>query len=350
MSTEKLHPDAQLVCGLIVAANRPPLETMTPVEARFAYLATRPVLQPDPPPVAEVAALEAPGPAGPIPLRLYRGRGADEGSLQPGLVFFHGGGWVIGDLDSHDQVCRALANATRSIVVAVDYRLAPEHKFPAAVEDAIAATRWISVNAARLGIDAGRMAVGGDSAGGNLSAVVALDSRDRGGPPLAFQVLIYPCTDMALVLPSHFRHADQLPLRRTTMQWFVDNYLRGATDQADWRASPLRARDFAKLPPALIVTASFDPLCDDGEAYAKALSEAQVPVTLERFAGQIHGFLSMGRIVADFGPPDCNGGNPFAASVQNCLGRKHLALDAYCGSLAQGCGNTPAQVIVVAPE
>ena len=299
MSTEKLHPDAQFVCELIVAANRPPLETMTPKEARFAYLATRPVLQPDPPPVAQVAALEAPGPAGPIPLRLYRGRGADEGSLQPALVFFHGGGWVIGDLDSHDQVCRALANAARAIVVAVDYRLAPEHKFPAAVEDAIAATRWIADNAPRLGIDAARLAVGGDSAGGNLSAVVAIDARDNGGPALAYQVLIYPVTDMALVLPSHFRHADQLPLRRTTMQWFVDNYLRGVTDQADWRASPLRARDFAKLPPALVVTAGFDPLCDDGDAYAKALSEAQVPVTLERFAGQIHGFLSMGRLVAD---------------------------------------------------
>ena len=179
---------------------------------------------------------------------------------------------MIGDLDSHDQVCRALANAARSIVVAVDYRLAPEHKFPAAVQDAIAATRWIADNAPRLGIDAARLAVGGDSAGGNLSAVVAIDARDNGGPALAYQVLIYPVTDMALVLPSHFRHADQLPLRRTTMQWFVDHYLRGATDQADWRASPIRARDLAKLPPALVVTASLDPLRDDGEAYAKALS------------------------------------------------------------------------------
>jgi acetyl esterase len=295
----KLHPDAARVCEMIVAANRPPLETMTPAEARLAYLATRQVLQPDPPPVAEVAALEAPGPAGPIPLRLYRGHGADKGAPQPALVYFHGGGWVIGDLDSHDQVCRALANAARAIVVAVDYQLAPEHKFPGAAEDAIAATRWIAGNAARLGIDAARLAVGGDSAGGNLAAVVALDARDRGGPPLAFQVLIYPSTDMGLKLPSHLRHADQLPLRRTTMQWFVDHYLRDGTDLADWRASPLRARSFAKLPPALVVTASFDPLCDEGEAYAKALTEAGVPVTLERFAGQIHGFLSMGRIVAD---------------------------------------------------
>jgi acetyl esterase len=299
MATDKLDPDAQRVCELIVLANRPALETLSPAEARFAYLAARQVLQPDPPPVAEVVALEALGPAGPIPLRLYRGHGAGKDAPQPALIYFHGGGWVIGDLDSHDQVCRALANATRSIVVSVDYRLAPEHKFPAAADDAIAATRWIAGNAARLGIDPSRLAVGGDSAGGNLAAVVALDARDRGGPGLAYQVLIYPSTDMALELPSQLRHADQLPLRRTTMQWFVDHYLRDGADKADWRASPMRARDFARLPPALVVTAAFDPLCDDGEAYAKALAEAGVPVALERFAGQIHGFLSMGRIVAD---------------------------------------------------
>jgi acetyl esterase len=221
--------------------------------------------------------------------------------MQPALVFLHGGGWVIGDLESHDQVCRALANAARSIVAAVDYRLAPEHKFPAAVDDAIAATRWIADNAARLGIDAKRLAVGGDSAGGNLAAVVSLDARDRGGPPLVFQLLVYPGTDMALDQPSHWRHADQLPLRRTTMQWFVRNYLRDAADVRDWRASPLRAASFERLPPALVVTAGFDPLHDEGEAYAQALSAAGVPVALKRFDGQIHGFLNMGRIVGDSG-------------------------------------------------
>ena len=297
----KLHPDAQRVCEMIVAANRPPLETMAPAQARLAYLATRQALQPDPEEVAEVVALEASGPAGPTPLRLYRGQGVDKGALQPALIFFHGGGWVIGDLESHDQVCRAFANATRCIVVAVDYRLAPEHKFPAAADDAIAATRWIADNAKTLGIDATRLAVGGDSAGGNLAAVVALDARDRGGPPLVFQLLIYPGTDMALDRPSHFRHAEQLPLRRTTMQWFVNHYLRDAADQGDWRASPLRAGSLRNLPPALVVTAGFDPLCDEGEAYAAALGDAKVPVTLERFAGQIHGFLTMGRIAADSG-------------------------------------------------
>lgn len=299
MSSEHLHPDAARVCEMIVAANRPPMETLTAPQAREAYLASRRLLQPDSEEVAEIVALEATGPAGAIPLRLYRGQGAAKDQLQPAIIFFHGGGWVIGDLDSHDQACRALANATRCIVVAVHYRLAPEHKFPAAVEDAIAATRWIADNGKGLGIDACRLAVGGDSAGGNLTAVVTLDARDRGGLPLVFQLLIYPGTDMRLDRPSHLRHADQLPLRRTTMQWFVGHYLRDEKDQADWRASPLRARNFEGLPPALVVTAAFDPLCDEGEAYAKALQEAKVPVTLECFRGQIHGFLTMGRVASD---------------------------------------------------
>src|SRR5262245_3855644 len=228
MPNERLHPDAARVCEMIVAANRPAYETLSPVQAREAYLASRRALQPDSEPVAAVAGLEAQGPAGPILLRLYRGVGADEGQPQPALVYFHGGGWVIGDLESHDQVCRALANRASCIVVAVDYCLAPEHKFPAAVDDAIAATRWIAANAPSLGIDARRLAVGGDSAGGNLSAVVALDARDRGGPPLVFQLLIYPATDMQMGRPSHARHADQLPLRRATMRWFVGHYLRDA--------------------------------------------------------------------------------------------------------------------------
>jgi acetyl esterase len=301
MPTQQLHPDAARVCEMIVAANRPAYETLSPAEARAAYLASRRALQPDPDPVAAIAALEAQGPAGPIPLRLYRGHGAGEGRPQPALVFFHGGGFVIGDLESHDQVCRALANAAGSLVVAVDYRLAPEHKFPAAVDDAIAATRWIADNAQSLGIDARRLAVGGDSAGGNLAAVVALDARDRGSPALAFQLLVYPATDMAMSLPSHERHADQLPLRRATMQWFLGHYLRDAADGADWRASPLRAASFRNLPPTLVATAGFDPLGDEGEAYARALAEAVVPVVHRRFDGQIHGFLTMGRIVADAG-------------------------------------------------
>jgi acetyl esterase len=257
------------------------------------------VLQPEPEPVAEVAALAAAGPAGPIALRLYRGQGCAEGRPQPALVYLHGGGWVIGDLESHDQVCRALANAASCIVLAVDYRLAPEHKFPAAAEDTIAALQWIAANAARLGIDASRLAVGGDSAGGNLAAVAAIDARDRGGPPLRLQFLVYPAADMSLDWPSAERHAQQLPLTRAAMDWFIAHYLRSPADKADWRASPLRAANLNGLPPAFIVTAGFDPLCDEGQAYAQALQGAGVPVVHEPFPGQIHGFLSMGRIVAD---------------------------------------------------
>jgi acetyl esterase len=299
MAEAKLHPQARLVCDLIVASGRPPIETQTPAEARAAYLASRKVLQPDADDVAEVRELAAPGPVGRIPLRLYRGKGCAGDALQPALLYFHGGGWVIGDLESHDQLCRAIANAIPSIVVAVDYRLAPEHKFPAAVEDALAATRWLAEHAPGIGIDSGRLAVGGDSAGGNLAAVVALAARDGSGPRIRAQVLIYPGTDMGLEHASHHRHAAQLPLTRAGMHWFVGHYLNGEEEKADWRASPLRAKSFAGLPPALVITAEFDPLCDEGEAYAEALKRAGVFVALERFPGQIHGFLSMGRIIED---------------------------------------------------
>ena len=299
MAQDKLHPDAQKVVDLIIASGRPPFESLSPSEARVAYAASRAVLQPEPEDVAEVATLSAPGPGGDIPLRVYRGNGLGKGGKHPALIYFHGGGWVIGDLDSHDQACRALANATPCMVVSVDYRLAPEHKFPAAAEDAIAATQWIAANAARLGIDSGRLAVGGDSAGGNLAAVVAIDARDRGGPRLGLQFLVYPATDMRMDWPSAERHAQQLPLTRAAMDWFIAHYMRNDADKADWRASPLRAPSLKGLPPALIVTAAFDPLCDEGEAYAKALRAAGVTVAYEPFAGQIHGFLTMGRIVSD---------------------------------------------------
>ena len=228
------------MCELIVAVGRSPFETPTP--PRRAAPPDRAAAAADPEPVAEGVNCR-PGPTGPIPLRFYCGQ-VPQAALQPALITSHGGAGD-GDLESHDQVCRALANATPCIIVAVDYRLAPEHKFPAAVEDAIATTRWIAGNAAPLGIDAARLAVGGDSAGGNLAAVASLDARDRGGPPLAFQLLIYPCADMAMDRPSHFRHAEELPLTRSTMQWFVRHYLRDAEDERDWRASP--APGLAKL-------------------------------------------------------------------------------------------------------
>jgi acetyl esterase len=293
-----LDPQAKLVLDALAAVTMPDPWTIEPATFRAQVREMR--AAPPGEPVASALDLAIPGPAGEIPVRVYTPLERARGPL-PGLAFLHGGGFVIGDLESHDQVCRALANAAGSLVVAVDYRLAPEHKFPAAVDDAIAATRWIADNAQSLGIDARRLAVGGDSAGGNLAAVVALDARDRGSPALAFQLLVYPATDMAMSLPSHERHADQLPLRRATMQWFLGHYLRDAADGADWRASPLRAASFRNLPPALVATAGFDPLGDEGEAYARALAEAVVPVVHRRFDGQIHGFLTMGRIVADAG-------------------------------------------------
>jgi acetyl esterase len=214
------------------------------------------------------------------------------------VVYFHGGGWVCGDLDTHDAVCRGIANHGRCAVVSVDYRLAPEHKFPAAVEDAIAALAWTSANAASLGIDAERLVAGGDGAGGNLAAVAAIAAREGGGPPLAMQILVYPVADQSLDCASYERFGEDYPLTRETMRWCRDHYLRDARDVADWRASPLHAADLARLPPAYVITAGFDPLYDEGKAYAERLMQAGVPVTYECFEGQVHGFLIMGGVMA----------------------------------------------------
>lgn len=295
-----INPDAAKVVELIIASGRPPYPTIGHVAAREIFVASRAILQPDPSPVGEVRDLAATGPAGNIPLRLYRGQETNKSRPQPALIYYHGGGWVLGNLDSHDGVCRDIANAAQCTVIAVDYRLAPEAKFPAAADDAIAAAQWIHDNAADLCIDRARLAVGGDSAGGNLSAVVALHARDNGGPKLKLQVLIYPSADMSSVYPSYEEFAEQLPLTRTTMDWFVDLYLNSREQDArDWRASPLHAKSLAGLPPAFIITAAMDPLRDEGEAFARALMKAGVPVEVKRFDGQIHGFLTMGRIIRD---------------------------------------------------
>ncbi|MBV8167032.1 MAG: alpha/beta hydrolase [Alphaproteobacteria bacterium] len=297
-----LDPDAQRVLDLIREAGRPPYETMEPTAARELYRKGRTVLQPAPPPVALTRELSAPGAHGAIPLRLYRGIGTRDGAALPALVFYHGGGWVFGDLDTHDGPCRMLANAARCAVVAVDYRMAPEHKFPAAIDDCTAATRWIADNAASLGIDAGRLAVGGDSAGGNLAAAVALWARDerasgRAAPSLCFQLLVYPALDMAMDAASHGVHTQGLPLTHATCVWFRDLYLRQPGDRADWRASPLRAATLSALPPAYIVTAGYDPLCSEGEAFAHRLRAAGNAVTHRHVPDQIHGFMTMGKII-----------------------------------------------------
>jgi acetyl esterase len=296
-----LDPDAQRVLDLIREAGRPPYETLPPSEARELYRKGRTVLQPEPPAVAAVRDLDAPAPHGALKLRLYRGAGTAAECALPVLVFYHGGGWVIGDLDTHDGVCRHLANVARCAVVAVDYRLAPEHKFPAAVEDCVWATAWIARNAAALGLDPTRLAVGGDSAGGNLAAAVCLDARARGTPAITFQLLIYPALDMAMSLESHRRHTSNLPLTHATAAWFRELYLRSTADYADWRASPLRATDLKRLPPAYVLTAGFDPLCSEGEAFAQQLEAAGVAVTYRHWPDQIHGFITMGRIIAAAG-------------------------------------------------
>ena len=289
-----LDHDAQTLLDMVRAANRPAFETVGAAEARLLYMAGRRVLAPEPMLVAEMRDLTLPGPGGPIPLRLYR---SSADAVLPVLVFFHGGGWVVGDIETHDTVCRHLANRAECAVVSVDYRLAPEHKFPAAVEDSFAATLWIADNAAALGVDPARLAVGGDSAGGNLAAAVSLIARDAGAPRICYQLLIYPATDAAMRHESIARFAEGYVLTRPTMRWFYEQYLRDPSDAADWRVSPLVAPDLARLPPALVLTAGYDPLCDEGDAYAARLTAAGVPVQHRRFPGQIHGFATNGKII-----------------------------------------------------
>jgi acetyl esterase len=215
----------------------------------------------------------------------------------PLLVYFHGGGWTIGDLDTHDVLCRTLCATAGIAVLSVDYRLGPEHRFPAAVDDAVAATRFARAQAAALGIDPARIAVGGDSAGGNLAAVVCLALRDAGEPLPAFQLLIYPATDMRAVAPSHEANGQGYLLTRDSVAYYRGHYIADAAEWPDWRASPLLATDHAHLPPALVLTAGFDPLRDEGRQYADALSGAGVPTQLVCFGRQVHGFVTMGRVI-----------------------------------------------------
>ena len=287
----------QAVMERLARSALPPYHSMSADEARRLYKESRALLSPAVPEVDAVRALAASGPAGPIPLRMYRGMGTAAGTPLPLLVYFHGGGWTIGDLDTHDIVCRTLANRARCAVIAVDYRMGPEHRFPAAVEDSLAATLWAAEHAFMLGIDATRIAVGGDSAGGNLAAVVAITLRDAGGLAPVFQALVYPATDQRLDTASHERYGEGYLLTRKAILWFRDNYL-SPGDYDDWRASPLRAADFARLPPAHIITAGYDPLLDEGRAYSDRLVAAGVPVLYECFDGMAHGFLTMGGVIA----------------------------------------------------
>jgi acetyl esterase len=292
-----LDPQVQGVIEMVARAGRPAYHTLSPKDARQLFLETRPAATPTPPEIGGVRNVVAETPQGAIPVRVYRPASVPDATPLPGYVYFHGGGWVIGDLATHDVLCRQLTAASGASVVSVDYRLAPEHKFPAAADDAWAATRWVVAHGAELGLDATRLAVGGDSAGGNLAAVAALMARDAGGPAIRQQVLIYPVTDVMRETRSYADFAEGYMLTRDSMRWFIAHYLRSKDDARDWRVSPLRAPSLAGLPPALIVTAGFDPLRDEGEMYAGRLRDAGVTVDYVCYGGMIHGFAGMGKLI-----------------------------------------------------
>ena len=292
-----IHPQTQALLALMIERGVPPTHTLSPTDARAFYRERRGYTQPAPPAVASSRDLQATGPQGGIPLRLIRPAGSNESDVLPVLVYYHGGGWVIGDLDTHDTLCRQLANAAGCAVVAVDYRMGPEHRFPAAVIDAVAATHWVRAHAPELHVDASRLAVGGDSAGGNLAAVVALSARESGDLPIVFQLLIYPATDQHRAHPSHASNGKGYMLETETMDYFSGHYIADKAQYKDWRASPLLHADLSKLPPALVLTAGFDPLRDEGAAYAEKLTAAGNRASYVCFERQIHGFITMGKVI-----------------------------------------------------
>jgi acetyl esterase len=288
------HPQVVAVLERVARSGLPLYHQVSPFVARRLYHDTRAALAPPPPEVSESRIVLAAGPAGPIVMRAYRPAGVDAKEVLPGLVFFHGGGWVIGDPDTHEGLCRALANGARCAVFSVDYRLAPENPFPAAVEDCVAAARYVSAQALALRVDPNRIAVGGDSAGGNLAAVVSLSARDSGGPAICYQLLIYPATDQRFSYPSYARNGEGYLLTLPVMTYFRGHYLPRKEDWTDWRASPLLAKSLAKLPPAYVLTAGFDPLVDEGGAYADRLAKEGVEVAYREYPDMIHGFILFG--------------------------------------------------------
>ena len=274
----------------MAALKAPKLWELGPQAARAAMRMS--IFRQNNTPIGKIENRTIEGPGGALNLRIYTPI-VTSSSVLSGLVFFHGGGFVLGDLESHDDLCRVLTNESGCRVVSVDYRLAPEHPFPAAVDDALAATKWVASNAAPLGIDPNRLAVGGDSAGGNLAAVVAQLAR-AGGPPLAFQLLIYPVTQLGAPDTVSMReNAKGYFLEKDGMDWFTRLYAPDKDHRHDPRLSPLRCKDLAALPPAYVVTAGFDPLRDEGRDYADALDKAGVPVTHVNYPGMVHGFFSM---------------------------------------------------------
>lgn len=292
-SLSGLDPEARQVLEFGGQAGTPPFEQGTPEAARRAYEQGLPDLQGEREPVGSVTGRNIAGPGGPLALRIYRGQRAPATGA-PALLYLHGGGWVIGNLESHDEICRWFANMAGCVVISPAYRLAPEHKFPAAVEDCRAVLTFIQYAAGDLGIDARRIAVAGDSAGGNLAAVLSLLARDD-AMQLTAQLLFYPNTDAAQTADSYRRFAEGFGLTASTMAWFRNHYISSSADIDDWRASPLKAASIVGVAPAFVAIAGHDILADEGEAYARRLREDGVPVVLKHWPGQIHGFVSMGR-------------------------------------------------------
>ncbi|MGH7933603.1 MAG: alpha/beta hydrolase [Candidatus Binataceae bacterium] len=291
----QLDPQMKALLDQLTAAGGKPFHELTPAQARAAIeMLFQAFRSPTSPPVGKVEDRKIPGPGGEIPVRIYTPTGAGPFGA---LLYFHGGGWVVGTLNDYDEVCRSLTVGTGCVTVSVDYRLAPEHKFPAAPEDCYAAAKWTADNARTLNVDPARIAAGGDSAGGNLAAVVAQMARDRGGLKLVHQVLIYPAIDAADDTPSQREFTqDGYILSRADMEWFWGHYLTDK-DRANPYACPLRAASLAGLPPATVILAEVDPLRDEGQLYADALRKAGVAVTLKRYEGVCHGFVSLNNAI-----------------------------------------------------
>ena len=296
-----LDPQAQALMQLMIEKGVPPVYTLTPTEARESYRSRRTFTQPDAAEVFKVNDKVALANGLNVPVRVYHPPAAQTQKNLPGLVYLHGGGWTIGDLDTHDVLCRSLCLEAEVVVVSVDYRMGPEHKFPAAYEDTLAAFNWTVSHAESLGIDPQRLAIGGDSAGGNLSAAACIGLRDNPEVAVqpAYQLLIYPATIMWQDTPSYHANGKDYMLTKESIAYYTDNYLSRREDAKDWRASPQFANSHKNLPPAFVMTAGFDPLRDEGLMYADALSKAGVSTQYVCFERQIHGFITMGRVMQE---------------------------------------------------
>lgn len=310
-----LDPQVKAILDQMAEAGGPKISDLSPTEARVVFREMSTAFDNSDVPVGGVEDRSIPGPGGEIPIRLYTPVAAGGGPLAA-LVFYHGGGWVIGDLESHDATCRTLSQTSGCKVIAVDYRLAPEHKFPAAADDAYAALTWVEKNAMEIGVDPNRIAVGGDSAGGNLAAAVCLMSKDKNGPHVAFQLLIYPVAQIGIDTQSRKDLATGYFLETETMIWFEDQYMANASDADNPYASPLKAANLSGLPPAYVITAGFDPLKDEGKAYADNLRAAGVDVQYVNYDGMIHGFVALTAVVENAANAVAEAGNALKKAMK----------------------------------